>query len=124
MKLIELILAIILSVLICKGFSLLEIVLNLFIFTKHNKRTLKDCDELLSKLSEKSLLISLIIIYLIANAVSTICMYGFLILFNFSFALQISAAWFVLRTIITFLRFKNNWKSLIKDKVKLIQNKK
>lgn len=122
MLIIKIILSCLLSIILCKIFAFLEVLISLFVYSKIKGKDLSE--DLLSSFNERSLLKATIIIYAFAAVLSTACMYGLLILFCVEFSLELSIAWLLIRWVITFFKFKNNWRELVDKKIGSLLNKK
>ena len=122
MLIIKIILSCLLSIILCKFFAFFEVLISLFVYSKFKGKDLSE--DLLSSFNERSLLTVTIIIYAFAAVLSTACMYGLLILFCVEFSLELSIAWLLIRWVITFFKFKNNWRELVDKKIGSLLNKK
>ena len=122
MLIIKIILSCLLSIILCKFFAFFEVLISLFVYSKFKGKDLSE--DLLSSFNERSLLKATIIIYAFAAVLSTACMYGLLILFCVEFSLELSIAWLLIRWVITFFKFKNNWRELVDKKIGSLLNKK
>ena len=122
MLIIKIILSCLLSIILCKFFAFFEVLISLFVYSKIKGKDLSE--DLLSSFNERSLLKATIIIYAFAAVLSTACMYGLLILFCVEFSLELSIAWLLIRWVITFFKFKNNWRELVDKKIGSLLNKK
>ena len=122
MLIIKIILSCLLSIILCKFFAFFEVLISLLVYSKIKGKDLSE--DLLSSFNERSLLKATIIIYAFAAVLSTACMYGLLILFCVEFSLELSIAWLLIRWVITFFKFKNNWRELVDKKIGTLLNKK
>ena len=122
MLIIKILLSCLLSIILCKFFAFFEVLISLLVYSKIKGKDLSE--DLLSSFNERSLLKATIIIYAFAAVLSTACMYGLLILFCVEFSLELSIAWLLIRWVITFFKFKNNWRELVDKKIGSLLNKK
>lgn len=122
MLIIKILLSCLLSIILCKFFAFFEVLISLLVYSKIKGKDLSE--DLLSSFNERSLLKATIIIYAFAAVLSTACMYGLLILFCVEFSLELSIAWLLIRWVITFFKFKNNWRELVDKKIGTLLNKK